>query len=78
MTPEQKQVLDEHVQAIAEILYAEADKSQMTNLGEIETVIREQLQEHVSPQMGVFLSEVLQAQAADTSAPLRASSETYP
>lgn len=78
MTPEQKQALDEHVQAIAEILYAEADKSQMTNLGEIETVIREQLQEHVSPQLGVFLSEVLQAQVVDISAPSRASSETCP
>jgi hypothetical protein len=54
MTPEQKQALDKHVQAIAEILYAEAEQSQMTNLGEIETVIRKQLQEHVSPQMGVF------------------------
>jgi hypothetical protein len=69
MTPEQKQSLDKHVQAIAEILYAEADQSQMTNLGEIEGVIREQLQEHVSPKLGVFLSQVLQAQAGDTSAP---------
>jgi len=34
MPPEEKAVLDQHVQAIAKILYADADKSQMTNLGE--------------------------------------------
>lgn len=67
MTPEEKQALDKHVQAIAKILYADADQSQMTNLGEIEAVIRNQLQEHVSPQLGVFLSQALRAQAADTS-----------
>ena len=33
MTPEEKAVLDQHVQAIAKILYADADKSKMTNLG---------------------------------------------
>jgi len=38
----------------------------MTNLAEIEVVIREQLQEHVSPQLGVFLSRALQAAPMDT------------
>ncbi len=69
MTPEEKQALDKHVQAIAKLLYADADKSQMTNLGEIEAVVRDKLQEHVSPQVGVFLSQALLAQAMDTSAP---------
>jgi len=68
MIPEEKAVLDQHVQAIAKILYADADKSQMTNLGEIEAGIRTQLQEHVSPQLGVFLSQKLQAPMTDTSA----------
>lgn len=54
MPPEEKADLDQHVQAIAKILYADADKSEMTNLGEIEAGIRAQLQEHVSPQLGVF------------------------
>ncbi len=36
MTPTDKVQLDEHVQAIAKILYADVDKSQMTNLAEIE------------------------------------------
>lgn len=69
MTPEEKQALDKHVQAIAKLLYADADKSQMTNLGELEAVVRDKLQEYVSPQVGVFLSQALLAQAMDTSAP---------
>lgn len=68
MTPAEKVKLDEHVQAIAKILYADADKSQMTNLGQIEEGIRAQLQEQVSPQIGVFLSQKLQEQMPDTSA----------
>jgi len=68
MTPEEKQTLDQHVQAIAKILYADADKSQMTNLGEIEGVIRDQLLEHVSPQLGFFLSQASLEQAQDTPA----------
>ncbi|UBF30243.1 hypothetical protein K9N68_34035 (plasmid) [Kovacikia minuta CCNUW1] len=69
MTPEEKQELDQHIQGIAKILYGDADKSRMTNLGEIEKVIREQLQEHVSPQIGVFLLAALQKQLKDTTAP---------
>jgi hypothetical protein len=69
MTPKEKAQLDAHVEAIAKILYADADKSKMRNLGEIEAGIRAQLQEHVNPQIGVFLSQQLQAQPTDTSAP---------
>ena len=54
MTPTKKAQINEHVQAIARILYADADKSQLTNLGQIEAGIRAQLQEHVGPQVGVF------------------------
>ena len=69
MTPQEKQELDQHVQAIAKLLYQDADKSRMTNLGEIEVVVREQLQAHVSPQVGVFLSQALVAPRPDTAAP---------
>jgi hypothetical protein len=69
MTPEEKQTMQQHVQEIAKILYKDADKSRMTNLADIEIVIREQLQEHVSPELGVFLSQALQAQLRDTPAP---------
>lgn len=69
MTPAEKQELDEHVEAIARLLYKDADPSRMQDLGGIEKVIREQLQEHVSPQMGVFLLATLHKQLKDTSAP---------
>jgi glutamate 5-kinase len=68
MTPEEKQALDHHVQAVAQILYRNADHSRMSNLAEIEKTIREQLQEHVSPQIGVFLLAALQPQPQDTDA----------
>lgn len=67
MTPEDEKVLNEHVQAIAKILYADADKSQMTNLAEIEATVRSQVQQHVTPQLGIFLSQALQRQPKDTS-----------
>lgn len=69
MTPTEKAQIDAHVQAIAKILYADADKSQMSNLGQIEAGIRAQIQAHISPQLGVFLSQKLRAQMTDTSAP---------
>lgn len=50
MTPEEKQELEQHVEAIAKLLYHDANKSRTTDLGGIEDVSREQLQEHVSPQ----------------------------
>lgn len=54
MSPEDKQELDQYVQAIAKLLYKDADKSRLQTLGEIELVVREQLQEHVNPQIGIF------------------------
>jgi hypothetical protein len=38
-------------------------------MGEIESCIREQVQEYVTPEMDVFLLNQLREQAADTSAP---------
>jgi hypothetical protein len=73
MTPAEKAELKQHVQAIAKILYADTDKTQLTNLGAIEATVRSQIQEHVSPQLGVFLSQKQQAQATDMSAPSKVS-----
>lgn len=77
MTPAEKQELDEHVEAIARLLYKDADPSRMQDLGGIETVIREQLQAYVSPPMGVFLLAALQKQQKDTNAPSKAFSATF-
>lgn len=69
MTPEEEQAVAYHVRELAKLLYKDADVSQMpmTNLGEIEAVVREQVQKHVTPEMGIFLSKQLQAQPRGTS-----------
>ena len=66
MSPEAKKELEEHVQAISKILYAEADQSQLTSLSAIEMTIRRQLQENVSPQIGSFLSKMQPTAPQDT------------
>jgi hypothetical protein len=60
MTPEQEQALKEHLQAIAKILYDESDPATMQTLEGIEMTLRQQLQTHVSPESGNFLSKRLQ------------------
>ena len=61
MTPETHQQLDTHVQAIAQILYddAQANGLPMDSLEDIEHTVRAQLQSHVSPGLGNFLSKQL-------------------
>ncbi len=58
MTPEQQQELEQHVARIAQILHqdAQAQGLPMSSLAEIEATVREQMQVHVSPQIGIFLS----------------------
>lgn len=62
MTPEQKQALQEHIQAIAKILYEDTSAERLTSLAGIEEAVRSQMQKHVMPEVGVFLSKQLQAQ----------------
>ncbi|MCG6138926.1 MAG: ISKra4 family transposase, partial [Nostoc sp. LLA-1] len=44
MTPEQKQALQEHIQAISKILYEDTSKEKLTNLAGIEEAVRSQMQ----------------------------------
>jgi len=53
MTPEQ-QALQEHIQAIAKILYEDTSAEQLTTLAGIEQAVRNQMQKHVMPEVGVF------------------------
>jgi hypothetical protein len=59
MTPETQAQMDAHVRAIAGLLHADAkaEGMPMTTLGEIEQTVRQQLQTHVSPEIGNFLSK---------------------
>ena len=61
MNSDRQQALNEHVSAIAQILYADADSQglPMGNLTEIEMTVRHQLQTQVSPQLGNFLSNLV-------------------
>jgi hypothetical protein len=62
MTPEQKQALQEHIQAIAKILYEDTSSERLTSLAGIEEAVRSQMQKHVMPEVGVFLSKRLRTQ----------------
>ncbi|WDD36236.1 ISKra4 family transposase (plasmid) [Nostoc sp. UHCC 0926] len=59
MTPEQKQALQEHIQAIAKILYEDTSKEKLTNLAGIEEAVRSQMQKHVMPEVGGFFIETV-------------------
>lgn len=63
MNPEKAEALKEHARAIAALLYEEADKEQLTTLAGIEKTVRDQLLEHVTPHIGVFLSARRQVQS---------------
>lgn len=76
MTPEQEQALHDHVQAIAQILYENTPPEQLKTLGGIEQAVREQMQKHVMPEVGVFLSQQRQVQQQDAPAASKASSES--
>lgn len=76
MTPEQEQALQEHVQAIAKILYEDTPPEQLKTLGGIEQAVREQMQKHVMPAVGVFLSQRSQTRQQDARARLKVSSES--
>ena len=56
MTPEKQQELNQHIKAIAHILYGEAEPSKVATLAGIEETIRQQTLEYITPKLGVFLS----------------------
>ncbi len=76
MTPEQEQALQEHIQAIAKILYEDTPAEELKTLAGIEQAVRAQMQKHVLPEVGVFLSQQRQERASDAAATSKVSSET--
>ena len=56
MTPEKAQALQDHINAIAAILYEETQPEQLTTLESLEKTVRQQVLQYVTPQKGVFLS----------------------
>ncbi|MEH1967298.1 MAG: hypothetical protein V7K91_12495 [Nostoc sp.] len=69
MTPEDKKLLDTHVKEIAKILYKNTPSSTIETFEGIETAVRDQILEHVSPKIAFFLSEKRLEQPQDVSEP---------
>lgn len=78
MNPEKALALKEHALAIAAILYEEADPEELKTLAGIEKTVRDQVLEHVTPHIGVFLSAQQQAQRPVAVANSKASSAHCP
>jgi hypothetical protein len=62
MTPPEEKELKEHINASAKILYRQSKPEQVETLARIEETVREQTLKHISPQIGVFLSNKEQEQ----------------
>ena len=73
LTPDQQNAIEYHSREIAKILHTEADPTAIETLEGIEKTVREQVLEHVSPRIGVFLSKLKPEPVKDDNAPSRAS-----
>ena len=62
MTPENAQELKAYLQGIAAILYEETLPEELNTLEAIEQTVRQKVLQHVSPEIGVFLSRQSQGQ----------------
>jgi hypothetical protein len=67
--------LQAHARAIAALLYEEADAEQVQTLAGIEHTVRAQVLEHVSPEIGDFLSKRAAERPEDVPGRSAASSE---
>lgn len=65
MDADKKAQIQVHARAIAALLYAETDPEQVKTLAGIEETVRGHLLEHVSPEIGDFLSKSVAAQQSD-------------
>lgn len=55
MTPSERKRLEACLREASEILYNNTDTDSITTLEDIETVVREEVLENVSPQIALFL-----------------------
>ena len=67
-----------HARAIAALLYEESNPEELQTLAGIESVVRGQILEQVSPEIGIFLSKQLAAPQPDGNDLLPASSDDCP
>lgn len=69
MNPEEQERIQACTQEIAEILYRNTPKGELKSLEGIERTVRQQMLEHVSPKVALFLSTEKQGQQKDEAAP---------
>jgi hypothetical protein len=62
MTPEKAKRIKQLSTEIANLLYEEVKEEELTSLKKIEIKARDLILEHVSPNIGIFLSKQQQAQ----------------
>ena len=72
MSPEERQEIAAHTEAIAKILDKNTPLEQLTSLGKIEEVVRDRMQEYVMPEVGIFLSKMPQEKVVGTKDILKA------
>jgi hypothetical protein len=65
MNADKKAQIQAHARALAALLYEETDPEQVKTLAGIEEAVRGHLLEHVSPEIGDFLSKPAVAQQRD-------------
>lgn len=75
MDADKQAQIQAYARAIAALLYEETAPEQVQTLAGIEETVRGQILEHVSPEMGNFLSKRAAATVLDVNAPSTASSE---
>jgi hypothetical protein len=78
MTPEKAEAIKAYAEAIATLLYEEAEPEQLTTLAGIEKTVRDSVLEYVTPHIGVFLSARRQEQSPGEPGSSKASLETCP
>ena len=62
ITPDKQERIEACIQELAAILYEQVDQNQLLNLEGIEKTVRQQVLEHVSPNIALFLSKKRQEQ----------------
>ena len=78
MDTDKLQQIQAHARAIAALLYDETAPEQLTTLEGIEAAVRGHILEHVSPEIGHFLSQQQAAPAVGEVGNLKASWEQSP
>jgi hypothetical protein len=78
MDSDKLQRIQAHAREIAALLYEETSPEQLTTLEGIETAVRGHILNHVSPEIGVFLSQQAVARAVVEPDRSKVSSEKSP